>query len=71
MICPNGKRFDFLRSAPVKGNQFGRTEEYYQCEDCTGCLHNEIGFSFTFPFEMDGKQVFMFAKLLRREGFYY
>ena len=41
MVCPNGKRFHFLRSAPVKGNQFGRTEEYYQCEDCTGCLHRE------------------------------
>ena len=31
MVCPNGKQFYFLRSAPVKGNQFGRTEEYYQC----------------------------------------
>ena len=41
MVCPNGKRFRFLRSAPVKGNQFGRTEEYYQCEDCTGCLQRE------------------------------
>ena len=41
MVCPNGKRFHFLRSAPVKGNQFGRTEEYYQCEDCTGCHHRE------------------------------
>ena len=41
MVCPNGKRFHFLRSAPVKGNQFGRTEEYYRCEDCTGCLHIE------------------------------
>ncbi len=39
MICPNGKRFRFLRSAPVKGNRFGRTEEYYQCEDCTDCPH--------------------------------
>ena len=41
MVCPNGKRFHFLRSAPVKGNQFGRTEEYYRCEDCTGCNHRE------------------------------
>ena len=41
MLCPNGKRFHFLRSSPVKGNQFGRTEEYYQCEDCTGCPHRE------------------------------
>ena len=28
MVCPNGKRFYFLRKAPVKGNQYGRTEEY-------------------------------------------
>ena len=41
MVCPNGKRFHFLRSAPVKGNRFGRTEEYYQCEDCTGCPYRE------------------------------
>ena len=41
MVCPNGKRFHFLRTTPVRGNQFGRTEEYYQCEDCTGCLHRE------------------------------
>lgn len=31
----------------------------------------EIGFSFTFPFEVDGKQIFEFMKMLRREGFYY
>ena len=39
MLCPNGKRFNYLRTEPVKGNQFGRTEEYYQCEDCDGCPH--------------------------------
>lgn len=31
----------FLKTAPVKGNQFGRTEEYYRCEDCEGCPHRE------------------------------
>ena len=41
MVCPNGKRFHFLRSTPVKGNQFGRTEEYYRREDCTDCIHGE------------------------------
>jgi len=41
MVCPNGKKFRFLRSRPVKGNQYGRTEEFYQCEDCTGCAHKE------------------------------
>lgn len=41
MVCPNGKRFYFLRTAQVKGNQYGRTEEYYQCEDCESCSHRE------------------------------
>lgn len=41
MVCPNGKRFYFLRTEPVKGNQYGRTQEYYQCEDCDGCSHRE------------------------------
>lgn len=31
----------------------------------------EIGFSFAFPFEVDGKLIFEFVKLLRQEGFYY
>ncbi len=38
-VCPNGKRFHFLKSSPIKGNQYGRTEELYQCEDCTDCPH--------------------------------
>ena len=41
MVCPNGKRFYFLKTAPIKGNQYGRTEEYYQCENCEGCPHRE------------------------------
>ena len=41
LVCPNGKKFHFLRSSPVKGNKYGRTEEYYQCEDCTGCPHRD------------------------------
>ncbi len=31
----------------------------------------EIGFAFSFPAETNGKRIFEFAKLLRREGFYY
>lgn len=31
----------------------------------------EIGFSFVFPFAIEGKQICDFVKLLRREGFYY
>lgn len=31
----------------------------------------EIGFSFVFPFDIDEKKIYEFAKLLRREGFFY
>lgn len=41
MVCPNGKRFYFLRTEPVKGNPYGRIQEYDQCEDCEGCSHRE------------------------------
>ena len=40
-VCPGGKRFYYLKTAPVRGNKYGRTEEYYQCEDCSGCPHKE------------------------------
>lgn len=35
------------------------------------CDEREIGFSFIFPFDVDGAELFEFIKLLRREGFYY
>lgn len=37
LLCPNGKRFHFLKNEPVRGNKYGRTEELYRCEDCSGC----------------------------------
>ena len=40
-ICPGGKRFHYLKSAPIRGNKCGRMEEYYECEDCTGCEYKE------------------------------
>ena len=40
-------------------------------ENICACDEAEIGFSFIFPFDVDGKQIFDFVKLLRREGFYY
>lgn len=40
-VCPNGKAFHYLYSRPVRGNKYGRTEEYYQCEDCSNCPHKE------------------------------
>ena len=40
-VCPNGKEFRYLYSRAVRGNKYGRTEELYQCEDCSGCPHKE------------------------------
>ena len=40
LICPNNKEFNFLRTSFIKGNNFGRTEELYQCEDCSGCKYS-------------------------------
>ena len=40
-------------------------------DNIRGCDEQEVGFSFVFPFDIEGKQVFEFVKLLRREGFYY
>ena len=37
MVCLNGKTFHFAYRKPVKGNRYGRQEEYYTCEDCGGC----------------------------------
>ena len=35
--CPNDKKFLFSYRKAVKGNLYGRQEEIYVCEDCTGC----------------------------------
>ena len=40
-------------------------------ENIRACNEAEIGFSFLFSFDIDGKFLFEFVKLLRREGFYY
>ena len=36
-ICPNGRKFVHKLTRHVKGNQYGRTEEIYECESCEGC----------------------------------
>ena len=41
MHCPNGKAFLFKYRKHVKGNAYGRQEEVYQCEDCSGCPYAE------------------------------
>ena len=40
-VCPNGKEFHYLKTRPVRGNKYGRTEEIYQCEDCSNCPHKQ------------------------------
>lgn len=37
MRCPNGKAFHLKYRKHVYGNQYGRQEEVYECENCTGC----------------------------------
>ena len=41
MRCPAGKKFIFKATKKIKGNKYGRTEEVYTCEDCSGCMHKE------------------------------
>lgn len=41
LICPNGRKFHLAYRKPVKGNQYGRQEEYYTCEDCSECPYAE------------------------------
>lgn len=40
-------------------------------ENICACDEAEIGFSFVFPFDIEGQQIFEFVKLIRNEGFYY
>lgn len=37
--CPNNKAFLFSHRKTIKGNQYGRQEEVYKCEDCSGCSY--------------------------------
>ena len=41
LICPNGKKFKFKYKQHVKGNNYGRTEEIYECENCDNCTHKQ------------------------------
>ncbi len=42
MRCPNDKAFHLLYRRSVRGNQYGRKEELYECEDCSGCVNFRI-----------------------------
>ncbi len=37
LICPEGRKFIFSHNQHIRGNQYGRTEEFYRCESCEGC----------------------------------
>ena len=41
LLCPNNKKFRFAYRKAVKGNLYGRQEEIYACEDCSGCPYAE------------------------------
>ena len=37
LLCPEGRKFEYMCDRPVRGNKYGRTEELYKCESCEGC----------------------------------
>ena len=41
IICPNNRKFNFKFAHPIKGNNYGRTEEIYECESCENCSHKQ------------------------------
>ena len=41
LICPNNRKFHFKFEKDIKGNNYGRTEEIYECESCEGCSHKQ------------------------------
>lgn len=41
LICLNEKNSNFAYRKNVRGNQYGRQEEIYTCEDCRGCPYAE------------------------------
>lgn len=42
LLCQNGRKFNFLCEKPVRGNNYGRTEEVYECESCAGCIYKKV-----------------------------
>ena len=41
LLCPAGKKFIFKCHKHVYKNKYGRTEELYECENCTACEHKD------------------------------
>lgn len=41
MRCPGGRKFIFKTTKHIRGNNYGRTEEIYECENCAGCEYKD------------------------------
>lgn len=41
IVCPKGRKFNFKCEQHVKGNNYGRTEEIYECESCENCEYKK------------------------------
>lgn len=41
IVCPKGRKFRFKYEQHVKGNNYGRTEEVYECENCENCEYKK------------------------------
>ena len=41
LLCPKGRKFRFKEERHVRGNNYGRTEEVYECENCEGCEYKK------------------------------
>ena len=39
--CPNHRKFHFKCHQHIKGNNYGRTEEIWECESCEGCEYKQ------------------------------
>lgn len=37
LVCPNNRVFKFAYRKQIHGNNYGRQEEIYMCEDCSNC----------------------------------
>ena len=41
LVCPKGRKLKFKEKQHVRGNNYGRTEEIYECESCENCEHKQ------------------------------
>lgn len=41
IVCPKGRKLNFKCERHIKGNNYGRTEEIYECESCENCEYKK------------------------------